>query len=218
MSASVRKNFTLIELLIVIAIIAILASMLLPALNNAREAANRTKCLGQLRNCGQAFLLYAADNNDIFTTNGPGKNTAPWWMGQVAPYLGIPVSASSTPQSYKLYQCPATSRDPAAQNYSTYALNGWFTMGGPIPVTNSVPFRPPVVRFYFSTLSMEPFLLRRKTITPRCGIRTPGNSAVSSILQATPAFSARTAFRRFRPGRTIGQPGSIRSSELSTIV
>ncbi len=130
MSASVRKNFTLIELLIVIAIIAILASMLLPALNNAREAANRTKCLGQLRNCGQAFLLYAADNNDIFTTNGPGKNTAPWWMGQVAPYLGIPVSASSTPQSYKLYQCPATSRDPAAQNYSTYALNGWFTMGG----------------------------------------------------------------------------------------
>ena len=59
-----KKRFTLIELLIVIAIIAILASMLLPALNKARESARKTQCIGNLKQLGQASLLYILDNND----------------------------------------------------------------------------------------------------------------------------------------------------------
>lgn len=61
-----RKKFTLIELLIVIAIIAILASMLLPALNNARSMAKRTKCIGNLRQLGVAFANYISDSNSYF--------------------------------------------------------------------------------------------------------------------------------------------------------
>ena len=47
-----KKRFTLIELLVVIAIIAILAAMLLPALSAARERANATNCVGNLKNLG----------------------------------------------------------------------------------------------------------------------------------------------------------------------
>ncbi len=59
------RNFTLIELLIVIAIIAILASMLLPALNNAREKANTIKCLGNEKQIGLYIMQYGMDHGDV---------------------------------------------------------------------------------------------------------------------------------------------------------
>jgi prepilin-type N-terminal cleavage/methylation domain-containing protein/prepilin-type processing-associated H-X9-DG protein len=58
-----RKRFTLIELLIVIAIIAILASMLLPALRSARERAKQIQCLSQEKQMVLAAIAYSGDFN-----------------------------------------------------------------------------------------------------------------------------------------------------------
>ena len=120
-----KQFFTLIELLIVVAIIAILAGMLLPALNKAREMAHSTSCKNNLKTLGTAVNLYAGDNNDMMLPiSQPGKQfgTGTTWTSIL---LGS--AEASTVQgkyfSIKTYLCPVTAME---KNYKLDGTDIWW--------------------------------------------------------------------------------------------
>ena len=88
-----RRFFTLIELLIVVAIIAILAAMLLPSLNKALSSARKTQCLSNLRSIGIAMGNYLNDNN-VFQQIAAAEAVegiyyANAWKAQLGLFLGL---------------------------------------------------------------------------------------------------------------------------------
>lgn len=120
------QHFSLIELLIVIAIIAILAAMLLPALNQARERAKSIGCIGNLKQIGMAYQIYISENNDNMP---PARIPADggkyqYWSNMMANQIGEPQIACDPGEDgdKKLNKrgmmfCPSM---PIYENYTCY--------------------------------------------------------------------------------------------------
>ena len=118
--------FTLIELLTVIAIIALLAGLLLPVLGGARQRARGAACMSQLKQLGVAMVVYTDEHDDTFPRSQHSAFTHGElsWLRTVAPYLG-----SSTTDWKKLldgvYHCGSDSR----KNIWSYGLNVYYELG-----------------------------------------------------------------------------------------
>lgn len=87
---SCRKGFTLLELIVVVAVIGVLASMILPALAKGKIKSQTIRCASNMRNWAHATHLYLSDNDDHLPFFGDlstdGSKTM--WHGKLAPYLG----------------------------------------------------------------------------------------------------------------------------------
>lgn len=134
-----RDYFTLIELLIVIAIIAILAGLLLPALNSARMRANSVTCLNQLRQIGTGMISYTRDYQDYVPfCRQKWNNTAQYmdsWIVMLWPYVGNSSYGNFFSGRKTIFLCPAAPPDQVYQHTyqgTLYSITsyGWNTYCG----------------------------------------------------------------------------------------
>jgi prepilin-type N-terminal cleavage/methylation domain-containing protein len=124
-----RRGFTLVELLVVIGIIALLISILMPALNKARTHAKTVQCMSNMRQVGQAFAMYVVESKGSLPqqVNGYIDMLDPdSWVYKVVPY---------TNNNYEVFSCSNADLDTmTVLNHPgmTYIYNG-FASGGYLP-------------------------------------------------------------------------------------
>ena len=90
-----KRAFTLLELLIVVAIIAVLAAFLFPVVRGSKENAPRSSCQSNLKQIGLGFMQYVQDYNAILPPTQSGTSFG--WADAVQPYI----------KSWQIFQCPS---------------------------------------------------------------------------------------------------------------
>jgi prepilin-type N-terminal cleavage/methylation domain-containing protein len=138
-------GFTLIEMLVAIAIVAILGALLLPVIGHARARASVAPCINNLRQINMSARMYADDSSDAIP---PATNdTPPICFTGYTVLLKSYVGTAAAPEREKLFACPADTfcyknggwdylshglHEEKNFDYSSYAFNGGnFLMGNP---------------------------------------------------------------------------------------
>lgn len=116
-NASIPRAFTLVEILIVLAIIAILAAILFPVFSQVRERARQSTCASNLKQIGVAVLMYTQDHDETLPRWG-SFNKGDYITDLLNPYLGRG-GAQSTLSA--VWTCP--SRGASADDFNSYGYN-----------------------------------------------------------------------------------------------
>jgi prepilin-type N-terminal cleavage/methylation domain-containing protein len=129
------QAFTLVEMLVVIAIIAVLAALVLPALASAKERARSTQCVDNLHQWGLAYRMYADDHQDFLPRRGQGVQTLAVidrpddWFNALPVYFSLPafqlmVTNSTKPAAHtqSIFICP-TANNPGGTYFLPYGMN-----------------------------------------------------------------------------------------------
>jgi prepilin-type N-terminal cleavage/methylation domain-containing protein len=135
MTRNPARAFTLIELLVVISIIALLVSILLPALGSARKIAVQLQCLSQLRGNGQAVHMYMTDRAQYFPFGTHYKdhptNYRAYFNDTLNTYLGMDENFTTSLAS-KQWHCPAIFPEATAAQFGGIHPNssnyGWWAL------------------------------------------------------------------------------------------
>jgi prepilin-type N-terminal cleavage/methylation domain-containing protein/prepilin-type processing-associated H-X9-DG protein len=153
-----RGGFTLVELLVVVGIISVLIAILLPAMARAREQAKIVNCASNLRNLGQALLMYAGENKGRIPQHS-GAN--PVWLWDV-PLATRDAIVNKGAARATLY-CPSFPDQDVDELWNfnpSYAVLGYVFMGrrlDPNDPTQPHPGFPPMqYRSYVEKLSPPP--------------------------------------------------------------
>jgi prepilin-type processing-associated H-X9-DG protein len=127
-----KASFTLVELLVVIALVATLAALFLPALNRAQESGRATACLSNLHQIGVALQLYVQDNNNRLPTmrdRSPGSSPAtkpsrPARLDPATNALPSPdLVLSNQLGNLRVLRCPSDRKHLFEQTGSSYSWN-----------------------------------------------------------------------------------------------
>jgi prepilin-type N-terminal cleavage/methylation domain-containing protein/prepilin-type processing-associated H-X9-DG protein len=147
-----RRGFTLVELLVVIGIIALLISILLPALNKAREDAKRVRCLNQQRQLVMAWMMYnTGSKNHLCSANTPqyppADNKGVWYWacgGNTLDSLSYGVLWPFL-KDYDVYKCP----NDRIMYTHTYSMNGYLAGEDPSRIFNAGQIKRSYATFCF---------------------------------------------------------------------
>lgn len=122
-----RRGFTVVELLVTVAVVGVLTALLLSALPAVRSKTQILRCLAQLRNVGNAIPAFMVDNNGCLPTNAYGNR----WPAQVAPYMGFPTfltgSAEERKKFYDKVRCSALQITLPDNSNSQLGIYGYHT-------------------------------------------------------------------------------------------
>ena len=133
MPNSKKRACTLIELLLVVAIIALLAAILFPVFTRARENARRASCQSNFRQLGLALIQYTQDNDEGFPLQAQGNTTSTSDMAYFAdpvaqPQMNWGRSLGLYTNNYQVFVCPSPTphptEPPVGDSECSYYFNG----------------------------------------------------------------------------------------------
>lgn len=116
--------FTLIELLIVMAIIAVAIGLILPALSRSRQLAARAQCLSNIRQLQTAQIAYATANDDLLINAGDGTEQGSW-IGNLQTYGASPQARKCPRDLSPYYATPIPGTSPPRLRTTSYGINNY---------------------------------------------------------------------------------------------